>query len=286
MIKKFGLTLCLIPLVGVAGAASSVTYNFNSSSDGDLFTGGGVSGWSQNIENPTAFGETFELAYVSATNFAGGLSNAGEVGSFRANDATNRDTVLTGDLSSLAAGGQPGASTIYNMVGVSFDLGILDDSSDQFTGRDGFSVALTAANGDQAATVGFTPTVGNNDTWDVSVGVNGQASTATAYVVAANAGYKFYINSKDGTTDFSIGTSGGSVSESEILGSIFSPFYDGFRTSLNSVTGIAFTHDPLADPGTSANAITFDNISVQVPEPSSSLLMVLSAGLIAIRRRR
>jgi hypothetical protein len=183
MIKKFGFTLCLIPLVGVAGAASSVTYDFTSSSDGDLFTGGGVSGWSQNIENPTAFGETFELAYVSATNFAGGVSNAGQVGSFRANDVANRDTVLSGDLSSLAAGGQPGASTLYNYVDVSFDLGILDDSSDQFTGRDGFSVALTAANGDQAATIGFTPTVGNNDTWDVSVGVNGQASTATAYVI-------------------------------------------------------------------------------------------------------
>jgi hypothetical protein len=283
MINKFGLSFCLMPLVGIASAANSVTYDFNSSSTGDLFTESGVTGWSQNNTNPSAFNQTFALGYISATDF-GVSSNAAQLGTFRGNTTDNSDTILTGSLTSLTAGGQQNAPHIYNMVSVSFDLAVLDSSADSFAGRDGFSAGLTTDAGAQAATVGFTPTAGNNDTWDISVGVNGNTAT-TAYTINANSGYKFYIDSRDGTTDFRFGASDGSGAII-LIDTIVSPFYDGFRTSLNSVTGIAFTHDPLADVGSSANAVAIDNISVQIPEPSSSLLMVLSAGLIAIRRRR
>ena len=284
MNTKFSLSLVLAPLVGSAIAANSLTYDFNSSSSDDLFTGGGVSGWSQNIANPSAFGETFPLAYVSATNFGSGSTSSAHLGTQRSNTPGNESTTLTGSLTSLTAGGQQNAPHIYNMVSVSFDVAVLDNSADGFAGRDGFSVALTTDDGGEAATIGFSPTSGDDDKWDVSVGVNGSTST-TGQTIAANSAYKFYIDSLDGATNFKFSAADGSGLTIG-LDSIVSPFSSGFTTTLNSVTGIAFSHDPLAPTGTSANTLAFDNISVGIPEPSSSLLMVLSAGLIAIRRRR
>ena len=271
MNSKIGLRLSLVfaPLIGSAIAANSVTYDFESSSADDLFSGGGVSGWSQDTANPSAFGKTFPLAYIAATNFSGGSSSSAHVGTQFANTPDNVDTTLTGDLSSLPH--------IYNMLTVSFDMAVLDDSADSFAGRDAFSVALTTAAGGQAATIGFSPTAASNDAWDVSVGVNGSTST-TPYTIDANSGYSFYINSRDNSTEFQFGAAGSGPSVT--IATI------NAATSLNSVTGIAFGHDPLATAGTSAHTLAFDNVSVQIPEPSSSLLMVLSAGLIAIRRRR
>ncbi|MDB4435568.1 PEP-CTERM sorting domain-containing protein [bacterium] len=283
---KFSLSLILAPLVGSAIAANSLTYDFDDSSSDDLFTGGGVSGWSQDIANPSAFGGvTFPLAYIAATNFGGGSTSSAHLGTQRANTAGNESTTLTGSLASLtAAGDQQGGPHIYNMVSVSFDMAVLDNTADSFAGRDGFSVALTTDVGDEAATIGFSPTSGDSGSWNVSVGVNGSTST-TGQTIVANSAYKFYIDSKNGLTDFKFSAADGSGLTIG-LDSIVSPFSSGFTTTLNSVTGIAFSHDPLAATGTSANTLAFDNISVQIPEPSSSLLMVLSAGLIAIRRRR
>ncbi|MDA7879666.1 PEP-CTERM sorting domain-containing protein [Akkermansiaceae bacterium] len=291
MINKFGLTFCLVPLVGIAGAATSAsydltTYNFNSSSSGTLFSGGGVSGWSQNVANPEAFGETIPLAYIATTNFGGGSSSSGHVGTQRGN-TLGVDTTLTGSLTSLRAGGPDSAQNgthIYNMVSASFNVAVLDDSTDGFGGRDGFSVALTTGAGAQAATVGFSPNGDDDDKWDVSVGVNGSTST-TGQTIDANSAYRFYIDSLDGATNFSFSAADGSGLTIG-LASINSGNASAFTSTLNQVTGIAFTHDPIADDGTSANTLAFDDISVQIPEPSSSLLMVLSAGLIAIRRRR
>ena len=111
MIHKFSrLSLVLAPLVGSAIAANSVTYDFETSSSGDLFEAGGVSGWSQDTSNPTAFGQTFPLAYISATDFGGGSSNSAHLGTQVANTPDNADTTLTGDLSSL--------DPIYNMMNV------------------------------------------------------------------------------------------------------------------------------------------------------------------------
>ena len=272
-----------MPLVGIAGAATQLNYDFDSSSSGDLFSGNGVSGWSQDIANPSAFGQTFPLAYVSATNFGAGSSNSAHLGTQLANTPNNADTTLTGSLTSLTAGGQQNAPHIYNMVNASFNLAVLDDSSDSFAGRDGFSVALTTASGAEAATIGLSPTSGNNDTWDVSVTAGGTTST-TGGTITANSAYRFYIESLDGATTFKYQSADGT-------GNIWSNTIDSgngsaFTNTLNQVTGIAFSHDPLASAGTSANTLAFDEISVQIPEPSSSLLMVLSAGLIAIRRRR
>jgi hypothetical protein len=283
MTNKFGLSFCLMPLVGIASAATQLNYDFDSSSSGDLFSGNGVSGWSQDSANPAISGQTFPLAYVSATNFGSGSSNSAHLGTQFANTPGNADTTLTGDLTSLTAGGQPNAGHIYNMVNASFNLAVLDDSSDSFLGRDGFSVALTTDSGAEAATIGLSPTSGNNDSWDVSVGVNGSTST-TGATITANSAYRFYIESLDGSTTFKFEAADGTGNA--WINTIDSGVVSPFTNTLNQVTGIAFSHDPLASAGTSANTLAFDEISVQIPEPSSSLLMVLSAGLIAIRRRR
>ena len=264
-------TMVIAPFAGVAVASTSVTYDFNSSSVGDVFAGGGVPGWTQSNSNPEAFGQSFPLAYIASSNFGGGGSNAAHLGTQRANTPDNSDTTITGDLSSLA---------VYNMMSVSLDMAVIDDSADAFLGRDAFSVALTTAAGAEAATIGFNPTTGNNEQWDVSVGVNGNTST-TGQVISAGSGYTFYINSRDNPTSFSFSAaddSGLTIG----LGTI-----NGIVTDLNSVTGISFEHDTLSlEPGTSAHTMVIEDVSVQIPEPSSSLLMVLSAGLIAIRRRR
>jgi hypothetical protein len=284
MINKFSLSVCFFPLVGIASAATQLNYDFESpTSSGDLFSGNGVSGWSQDTANPSAFGQTFPLAYVSATNFGSGSSNSAHLGTQFSNDPGNARTTLTGSLTSLTAGGQQNAPHIYNMVNASFNLAVLDDSSDSFTGRDAFSVALTTASGAEAATIGLSPTSGNNDTWDVSVGVNGSTST-TGATITANSAYRFYIESLDGSTTFKYEAVDGTGNT--WINVINSGNTIASTGTLNQVTGIAFSHDPLASVGSSANTLAFDEISVQIPEPSSSLLMVLSAGLIAIRRRR
>jgi hypothetical protein len=283
MTNKFGLSFCLMPLVGIASAATQLNYDFDSSSSGDQFSGNGVSGWSQDIANPSAFGQTFPLAYVSATNFGGGSSNSAHLGTQVANTPNNASTTLTGDLTSLTAGGQPNAGHVYNYISASFNLAVLDDSSDSFTGRDGFSVALTTDSGAEAATIGLSPTSGNNDTWDVSVTAGGTTST-TGGTITANSAYRFYIESLDGSTTFKYEAADGTGNT--WINTIDSGVVSPFTNTLNQVTGIAFSHDPLGTAGSSANTLAFDEISVQIPEPSSSLLMVLSAGLIAIRRRR
>ena len=264
------LSLLIIPFAGVAVASTSVTYDFDSSSVGDYFTNGGVPGWTQSNSNPTAFDKTFPLAYIASSNFGGGGSKAAHLGTQFANTPDNSDTIITGDLSSLA---------VYNMMSVSLDMAVIDDSADAFLGRDAFSVALTTAAGAEAATIGFNPTTGNNEQWDVSVGVNGNTST-TGQVISAGSGYTFYIDSRDNTTSFSFSAADGSGLTIG-LGTI-----NGIVTDLNSVTGISFEHDTLSGPGTSAHTMVIEDVSVQIPEPSSTLLMVLSAGLIAIRRRR
>ena len=266
---KLRVALASLPLFGSAMAASSVTYDFESSTSGDLFEEGGVSGWSQDTANPTAFDQTIPLAYISTTNFGGGSSNAAHLGTQFANTANNSDTTLTGDLSSM---------TPSNRLTASFSLAVLDNSADSFEGRDGFNVALTNTAGQQAATIGFTPTVGVNESWDVVVGVNGSTSP-TSYQILGLAAYNFKVVATEISTSFSFGPGDLSTNNIGILNT-------AAITNLNTVNSIVFGHDPLADAGTSSHTLAFDDISVQIPEPSSSLLMVLCAGLMAIRRRR
>jgi hypothetical protein len=79
------LSLLILPFAGVAVASNTVTYDFDSSSVGDVFTNGGVSGWTQSNSNPEAFGQSFPLAYIASSNFGGGGSNAAHLGTQFAN---------------------------------------------------------------------------------------------------------------------------------------------------------------------------------------------------------
>ncbi|MDA7647029.1 PEP-CTERM sorting domain-containing protein [Akkermansiaceae bacterium] len=265
------LQICIVTFnIGVASAASTVTYGFGSSSSGDLFEGGGVSGWGQDSTNPSAFGQTFPLAYVSATDFGTGSSNAAYLGTQLANTADNSSTTLTGNFSTLQPSGR---------VTMSFDMAILDNPADSFEGRDNFETSLKSSTGAEIATIGFSPTTGDNDSWDVSIGVNGTTSTVPGVQILANSGYRFVVSADLEQTSFYYGAAG-PLGGDILIGST------NAITSLNSSAFVSFTHDPLATAGTSANTLTFDNVMVQIPEPSSSLLMILSAGFMAVRRRR
>ena len=226
MSNKINLHLAAVVAAfgGSAFAANSVTYDFQSSAAGDLFADSGVAGWSQDTTNPTAFGQTFPLAYIAATNFGGGSSVSAHLGTQQSNTPDNADTTLTGSLSSL--------DPIYNMVSVSFNLAVLDDSADSYEGRDAFNVALTTASGAQAATIGLSPSATSNEVWDIAVGINGSTST-TPYTISANSGYTFFIESKNNVTHFLYGPDGASFANGNKigLGSL-----NGKVTSLNSIT--------------------------------------------------
>jgi hypothetical protein len=250
--------------------ASSLVYDFESEGSGDLFKGG-VAGWSQDSNNLSAFGQTFPLGYISSTNFGSGVSNTGHLGTQFANTADNSSTTLTGALD--VSGLDPVAPS------VTLNLAILDNSADNFPGRDAFSVALTGGSGQELAVIEFSPTVGDDLVWDIAVGVNGAAATPTLAQVDVLAGYVFIMNFDTSGTSFLYGPSQGTTSPVLISdeGAVLN-----FGSSLSA---IEMTHDPLAAVGTSANTLAFDNIVVTVPEPTSALFLLLGGVSLFSRRR-
>lgn len=271
----------------VASGAISVGYDFESQSTGDRFTGavvssitgavtgpaaGDVAGWSQDKPNRTSFGQVQALAYIASTNFGGGSTNTGHLGTQFANTSDNSSTTLTGeiDVSSLD----------FPASRVTLNLAILDDTTDQFTGRDAFHVALTGNIGQGLAEINFTPTVGDDESWDISVAVNGGGATTTTATLDSLAGYVFGINFGPLNTEFSYGPSQGTTSPI-----IFSTV-DPVPLFGAQIANIEMTHEPLVAAGTSANTLVFDDIVVTVPEPGSSLMLCLGLGALAQRRRR
>jgi hypothetical protein len=142
-----------IIISGVALAAGTsvygaVLYDFNSESTGDLFAGG-VSGWTQDSINPSAFGQTFPLAYIATTNFGSVGTNSGHLGTQFANTPDNSSTTVTGSLS------------VPNAQSITLNLAILDNDADSFLGRDAFSVTVSTVGSSKLAQIDFTPTVGD-----------------------------------------------------------------------------------------------------------------------------
>lgn len=263
-----------------ASGATSAIYDFDASSSGDIFANGDVAGWSQDNPNPPSlFGTSFPLGYIvdteinpgSGTYLFGAVPNpAGSVGTLRANSPTNATTTLSGvvDASSLTP----------TVPQVMMSLGIFDNSADAFVGRDQFVAAVIGLPGEQLASVFFAPTPGDLNTWDVSVSTNGNPATVTGTTVTANLGYTFTIDFGFSGTSFLMNpTSGGSPvtlsEESPVL---------SFGSRVNA---FEMVHTPLGAAGSSANALVFDDLAVSVPEPGSSFLLVLGAGLLAARRR-
>lgn len=266
-----------LSLVGVVSAlvgplnAEVFLYDFESQAVDDRFDGD-VSGWSQDTANPEAFGTVFPLGYVSTVAFGGPGSdtNAGFLGTYRGNTPDNSSTTLTGDLSSLGASIPSSA--------ISLNLGILDDSTDPFGTRDVFSVVLLNASNTEAARIDLIPDTLDNTLWNVSIGVNGNPTTTTSSSLGAGFGYQIAFEFDDSETNFLYrsSVSGGSYVG---LGSL-DPVTSG------SLGAIQLAHHPQGVPGTSANALVFDNIAA-IPEPSSALgLLFILVGALGGRHRR
>ncbi|MGY8648667.1 MAG: PEP-CTERM sorting domain-containing protein [Verrucomicrobiales bacterium] len=253
-----------------AQGATTFSYDFESEIDGDLFTGD-VTGWTQDNANPSAFGSTSPLAYIGIKDFGAGASNAGFLGTQFGNTSPNISTTVSGALN------VSGAPLPLRGVGVSFNLGIEDNSADAFLGRDGFSVALRDSANANIAQIVLTPTVGDNEVWDVAVGIGNAVPSATSATVNASSGYIFKVDFSAGATDFSYGASGGALPNV--------PFATLGGVGLSDLGTIAMTHNPLGAEGTSAHSLIFDNIAVSIPEPSSAALLILGSAFLFGRRR-
>ncbi|MDA7880926.1 PEP-CTERM sorting domain-containing protein [Akkermansiaceae bacterium] len=264
-----------LPLVGLstllglsAHGATSVTYDFESESTNDLFAGE-VLGWTQDSINPSAFGTIFPLAYIATTNFGGGGTNSGHLGTQFGNTPDNSSTTVTGNLD--FAGIDVAAPR------VTLNLAILDNNADSFSGRDGFSFDVRSNSNASMAQITFTPTVGNDTTWNVAVGINGAAPVSTAATVQSLSGYFFAIDFGSSATSFSYGSSQGGVANVN-FGNL-SPI------GVGNMGGVSMTHNPLAPAGDSATTIVFDNIVASIPEPSGAALLLLGSAFLMGRRR-
>jgi hypothetical protein len=267
----------LLPTIGFSflfGAsvqgASSVT--FDSEVTDDRFEDQ-VAGWSQSNTNPTAFDTTSPLAYIATTNFGGGGSKSGHLGTGRGNTPDNSSTtVSTNQNAGLLNFSGLGPAPMLTM-----NLAILDETgdSDNFPGRDAFSVELRNSSAASLAEIKFVPTVGATSSWDIQVGVGGTETVTTGRTISALNAYRFQINFGEATT-FSYGDSTEVVSAFWTLG----------ESNLSDMDSIAMTHIPIAVVGTSANTLAFDNIALsEVPEPSGVALLLLGSTFLMGRRR-
>ncbi|MFT6861624.1 MAG: hypothetical protein ACJAVK_000176 [Akkermansiaceae bacterium] len=257
-----------VVLISSAGAATTVTYDFSSQASGDLFESD-VVGWSQDTPNPSAFGTTLPFAYIASTNFGGGATNTGHLGTQFANTDDNSTTTVTGNLDFTGVD--------EALPQVSLNLAILDNDLDQFTGRDGFRVAINSTTGSTLAELGFTPTAGDVSSWDVSVGVNGAPTSTTAITVTSSAGYIFKVNFGSAVTTFLYGDSQGGLADVQ--------FASQAPIGTSNMGAIAMTHLPLAPVGESATTLVFDNIVASIPEPSGPALLLLGSAFLFGRRR-
>ena len=257
-------------LLGSAGhCATSVSYDFELETPNDYFSDG-VVGWSQDSINPSGvFGQTFPLAYIATTNFGSGLTNSGHLGSQFANTPLLTSTTVSGVLD--FTGIDPAAP------GATMNLAIKDDVTDQFEERDSFTVSFANSGGGSLAEIEFTPTVGNLNTWDIAVGVNGVPASATTGTMIALSGYRFRLDFGATATSFFYGSSFGGP---EVL--------LGNRPAIptSGLSAIEMTHFPAAPVGESATTLVFDNIVVSIPEPSTTALFVLGFLALAGRRQR
>ena len=231
-----------------------------------------VAGWSQSNTNPTAFDTTSPLAYIATTNFGGGGSKSGHLGTQFGNTPDNSSTTVStnqnaGLLDFLGLGPAPM---------LTMNLAILDETGDRdnFPGRDAFSVELRNSSAASLAEIKFVPTVGVASSWDIQVGVGGTETVTTGQTISALNPYRFQINFGAATT-FSYGDSTGGVSAFQTLGG----------SNLSDMDSIAMTHIPLAVAGTSANTLAFDDIALSVPEPSGVALLLLGSTFLMGRRR-
>ncbi len=262
-LPKFGLSLFL---VCPALAATSVTYDFEAETAGDFFSDS-VTDWSQDTTNPSAFGQSFPLAYISSTAFSGGVfTNTGHLGTRSANLPVNAPTTVSGEID----------LPVTTALEVTLNLAIIDNTADAFAQRDAFSVALTNSVNAPIAQIDLTPTSGDDTSWDISVGTGGAVFSTGSLVEALDA-YVFRIVFGT-TTNFYFG----GADQGAVIG--LGPALPAVP-GISDLDAIAMTHNPLGVEGSSATTLVFDNIVVTIPEPSSAILAALGFSFLGRRRR-
>lgn len=253
--KNLPLTFSAI-LCSHSVASVTATFDFNSEDLGDYFADG-VSGWTQDSANPSAFGQTSPLAYIASTNFGGGSSLSGHLGTQFGNTPDNSPTTVTGTFSPVTGGASAAPSVTLN-------LAILDDVNDSFAGTDSFAVSVKNASNATIGALEFSPDGGN---WTVN---------GTDIFVIPNSGYEFQIIFGETETSYRWGNANDGA---------FIVFDTAPAVAGAYLAGIEMTHTPIAAAGSSANTLVFDNITAVVPEPSSLALLLGSLPILALRRR-
>ena len=263
----FFLSTALAVITSGVGAAATV-YNFESEAVDDFFSGGGVTGWTQDQPNPSIIGTQIPLAYINTATFAGTSSNAGYLGTLRGNLTPNATTTLSGAIS--GAGSLAGSRLSVNFA-------IADNAGDTFMTRDSFQISITDNSSATIAQLLFTPDAGDTAIWNLWYSLGGGALISSASTAIANSGYflDFLFTFTAASISYGTATTGTGTS---VIGTGVVPGFSDFE-ALN------ISHIPTGAPGSSANALVFDNVVATIPEPSSAALLALAA-LGLIRRRR
>jgi hypothetical protein len=256
-------------LFSTFSASAAVVYDFDSEGLDDYFDSA-VTGWTQDAANMPGFSGDPDIphAYVSTLNFGSGPSQVGFLGTRRANTADGSPVTIAGSLASSGTLPVPGR--------ISLNLAILDDATDNFAGRDAFTIAVTDTGSSDLAVIHLNPDPSDLILWDISVGVNGGTLATTSASLQAQGGYLLTVDFNSLSTVFSLASS--SPGSSNVAFSTLD------AVPAADLGEIKMT---LAQPGvgTSATGLAFDNITI-VPEPSTAILFSSAFLGLFLRRRK
>lgn len=283
MIKKTFYCALVGSLTPTISLASSVAYDFESESVDDIFADGEVAGWTQDISNPPGFfGEEFPIAYIDTDEvrtgsgttsgffFGTSASNAAYLGNLRGNqiglDSTSVSTTI--DTSGLTP----------TVPRVQIDLGIVNFANNFFGDNPVFDFRLTGGSGGELARIQLDRTGTAPGDWNIAVSSNGSTPTVSSSLLTPQVGYTFTIDFESSGTVFSYGeTVGGG---SSLIGT-----ESAVANYAGRVGGVTLTHNPGANNDEDSRALIFDNLSVSVPEVSTSVFAALGMLFLGYRRR-
>lgn len=271
MKSSFLSSFAVLALAANAHAAAYST-DFNGFSLGAAVAG--QDGWAINAPNIN------DLSFVSlmGTNAASlGLRAPGFV-------------PATATVGLTHAYGDPFVNAGNTGTSVNFDF-LISDSTNTYTNRDIFGVALTGAGDGNLFTVVFTPAAQSGTPesppdmqWNLSYAVGpytpGDPTISLTTGVLEGSIYQFDLSFTPQnltTTDFKLVVSSGASSHTRT---------GGFTIAPNTVIeNFGLTWTPSVDGDAGSNFITIDTLEV-VPEPSAAALLGLAGLGLAFRRRR
>ncbi len=182
--------------------------------------------------------------------------------------------------------------TDVRRLSVDFNFAIFDSISDfdpDFMNRDTFGFSFAASTGSLFALyfvpVDATPADPSSELdamWSISYSINGGATVPLPLAVLEGASYQLSLDFKrnktnSSQTDFKLGITGGNYAENIIKGLALDP--DALTEDFS------FLWNQVGSNSYGSNVILVDNLSL-VPEPSSTLLISVTALCLAIQRKR